>query len=159
MSNWNQMHPAYPTWRNMTRNCGLRKNRGEIEARLYEGITVCEEWRDFYAFERWLLSKEWAPNAGLSVCRVDKTKDFSPENCIVISSAEAQDYRRNVFRVDGRSVRKMLGFGPGRRRRTHNVTQRLRDYGWGLEDALSRDVTPRRLLTKLHLKQKGQEHE
>lgn len=156
-SAWNKRHPAYRPWVNMLIRCGLRTGRDEKAARIYDGITVCDEWMDFYIFEEWALSNGWVPRTRLAVCRVDKKKHYCPENCIIISSAEAQDYRSNVYRVDGKSVRKILGLGPGRVQRTCTITIRIRDYGWPVEEALTRDITPRNLTTKLHLKQKRTE--
>lgn len=153
MSKWDDAHPAYSTWKSMLANCGLRGNRSERIARLYDGIGVCDEWMDFYAFESWAVGNGWRHNI-CRVVRVDKTRGFGPDNCLVLPRAEVEDYRSNVVRVNGVSVRKTLGLTPGRCSRRDNAAQRIRVYGWPAHEALCRPVTPHNLITKLNLKRK-----
>ena len=157
MSKWDEQHRAYSVWKNIMVRCGLRPSRDERLARIYSGVSVCAEWMDFYAFEAWLIDRGWKWKSKMTLCRVDKSGDFSPSNCIVTTNGEAQDYRRNVTRVRGVSVRKLLGLPPGKFRRSVNASQRIRRYGWSAEDALNRPVTPHSMLTKLNLKRKEQE--
>lgn len=64
------------------RKCGAR------------GITVCDEWlNDFQAYYDWAMANGYDENAprGQSVIyRVDKSKNFSPDNCRVGSLAESR---------------------------------------------------------------------
>ena len=153
MSRWDTLHPSYVTWKAMMANCGLKGSRSERAARLYEGISVCDEWLDFYAFEEWICAQGWRHRID-AVVRVDKSKDFSPENCRVMPRTEIEDYRRNVTRINGVSVRKILGLPPGRTRQARNASQRIRVYGWPVHEALARPVTPHNLITKINLKRK-----
>jgi hypothetical protein len=43
------------------------------------GIKVCEEWSDYFTFERWALNSGWSP--GLTIERIDNNRGYSPDNC------------------------------------------------------------------------------
>lgn len=44
------------------------------------GIGIAKEWRESYStFKAWAISNGYADN--LSICRRDKTADYTPENC------------------------------------------------------------------------------
>jgi len=50
-----------------------------------KGITVCDEWKEsFPAFEKWALDNGY--KKGLSIKLIDKSKNFSPDNCEIVNS-------------------------------------------------------------------------
>lgn len=142
----------------MMRNCGLRGNPSTKSMRLFvdRGVTVCLAWRTFAEFERWISGTGWKWKSGMEVVRKDKYGDFCPENCIVTTHAKAQNLRSNVMRIEGKSVRDIIGDLPdGKSYRQKIVRQRLTVSGWPVEEAFSRRVTPHDMLTKLNLKGTG----
>lgn len=49
-----------------------------------KGVKVCEEWRDdFVAFKEWAIENGYCEDEGMRICRENKAKDFSPENCYI----------------------------------------------------------------------------
>jgi hypothetical protein len=64
-------HPAYRSWKAMHRRCKA--------ARHYVGrISVCDRWGSFEAF--WAdMGATW--EKGLSIDRIDGTKNYTPDNC------------------------------------------------------------------------------
>ncbi len=46
-----------------------------------KGIEVCPEWHNRDTFYEWCKTNEW--KAGMKVSRLDKEKDFCPENCFL----------------------------------------------------------------------------
>lgn len=52
-----------------------------------KGIKVCEDWtNDFSKFVKWSLENGY--KKGLTIDRIDSSKDYSPENCQWISRSE-----------------------------------------------------------------------
>lgn len=45
------------------------------------GISVCDEWHDKEVFVAWAISNGWIK--GLKVDRIDSSKNYCPENCII----------------------------------------------------------------------------
>ena len=44
-----------------------------------KGIKVCKEWHDREVFRKW--ARENGFKKGLRLCRIDNTKDYTPDNC------------------------------------------------------------------------------
>ena len=146
-------HPAYVPWKGMMTNCGLRGTPNPKSVKYYveRGITVCDEWRKFANFEDWLLRQGWKPRCRMTVARKDKFQGYNPGNCVVLSQAEAQNLRSNVFRVNGRSIRDILGI-TGYAKTDRKVQERTRErcsaYGWDVGDAVREGVMARADLGK-----------
>ncbi len=51
-----------------------------------KGIRVCEEWKDFKAFEKWSMENGYTED--LTIDRIDSEKDYSPENCEWVTPSE-----------------------------------------------------------------------
>jgi len=74
---------AYDMWGRMKQSCYNLKHKCYkwIGAR---GIRVCPEWRDDpVAFCKWATA-EGADEPGTYLTRLDKNKDYCPENCVVL---------------------------------------------------------------------------
>ena len=137
----------------MMTNCGLRGTPKPKSVKYYieRGITVCEAWREFANFEAWLIRQGWQPRSRMTVARKDKFKGYSPENCVVLSHAEAQNLRSNVFRVNGRSIRDILGitgYAKTDRKEQERIRERCAVYGWDVGDAVKEGVMARSDLGK-----------
>ena len=129
-------------------NCGLLGKPNPKAAKYYieRGITVCESWREFSNFETWLIRQGWQPRSRMTVARKDKFKGYSPENCVVLSQAAAQNLRSNVFRVNGRSIRDILGitgYADADKKVQERTRERCAAYGWDVGDAVKEGVMAR----------------
>ena len=71
-----------------------------------KGITVCDEWKDFKAFEAWALSAGYKNN--LSIERIDNSKGYSPDNCKWIPLCEQNKNRTNTVRITINGETKIL---------------------------------------------------
>lgn len=58
------------------------------------GIGVCDKWHDFDEFEKWALESGFT--VGLTLDRIDTTKDYSPENCRWATKKEQANNKRNT---------------------------------------------------------------
>lgn len=129
--------PCYQTWINIRRWCGYIGSGTPYQRKIYDGIGICEEWLSFQTFQEWCLSNGWKP--GMCLVRKDKGKDFSPENCIIVTKQIANGLRTVVRRLpDGRSARDIIGTGSfGRDRIYHNrVANRLFNEKMTVEEAV-----------------------
>ena len=121
--------PLYYIW------VGMRKVTRYKTNPLYynyggRGIKVCERWEWFPHFEEDMLPT-W--KKGLRLGRLDRDKDFSPENCVWRTWTEEANNRRNNLLGNGRSVKEecaKTGLKPG-------AFYRRVDKGWTVEEAIT----------------------
>lgn len=61
--------------------CGIksRLNNPTGNNKCYEGISLFPEWQEFNNFSKWALENGY--EKGLSIDRIDSSKDYSPSNC------------------------------------------------------------------------------
>ena len=76
--NSNLQTSLYRTWKSMRYRCDnprnpMFHNYGAL------GISYCPDWTSFHSFENWALKNGYIP--GLHLERLDKTLDFTPQNC------------------------------------------------------------------------------
>jgi hypothetical protein len=90
--------PEYGVWRNMRRRCLNRHDEGwpNYGGR---GITVCEEWNDFFA---WFHHIGRRPNASFSLERIDNNRGYEPGN-VRWDTWTAQARNRRVTKLVGSS--------------------------------------------------------
>lgn len=80
----------YNTWANMKSRC--KKPTGKNAC--YEGISLCDEWKDFYNFMIWAKSSGY--DEGLTIERKDVTQDYKPDNCTWVTKKEQQRNKSNT---------------------------------------------------------------
>ena len=72
----NQKSPTYKTWRGMKTRC---TNPGNASYKNYgaKGISYCKRWETFANF----LEDMGVRPEGMTLDRIDRTKDYGPNNC------------------------------------------------------------------------------
>lgn len=85
--------PLYVVWQQMRARCYSDKAKGYSYCGA-QGIRVCEEWTDFRVFREWALASGYAP--GLWLQRIDKSKDYAPDNCMFATPATSVRNRRGM---------------------------------------------------------------
>lgn len=73
------LHPLYGIWSQMMRRCYNQKSR-HYSRYGGRGISVCEEWHDFWNFAKWSDSVGGRPK-GYEIDRIDNDGNYCPENC------------------------------------------------------------------------------
>lgn len=91
----------YWVWVNMRARC---RNKNNPSYKYYggKGISVCEEWDDFSAFETWAIENGYDENAEYGECsidRVDVNGDYEPKNCRWITMKEQQRNKQNTRKL------------------------------------------------------------
>ena len=56
------------------------------------GITICDEWHDFQAFQYWAIENGY--NDDLSIDRIDNDKGYYPDNCRWVTMEEQNRNKR-----------------------------------------------------------------
>jgi hypothetical protein len=79
--------PLYTSWCSMMRRCYYKKG---YHYPWYgaKGVTICEEWQEYRAFEKWALEQGY--KAGMVVSRIGDVGNYEPSNCKIVTAAENQ---------------------------------------------------------------------
>ena len=79
-------------WRNMVTRC---TRPGYTGWSYYgaNGVTVCDEWKDWPTFRDWAIADGYQP--GLQIDRVDNSKSYCPDNCHWVTAMENANNKRN----------------------------------------------------------------
>ena len=83
-----QMHRSkiYNNWRAMKSRC-YNPNMTEYEYYGGRGIKVCDEWlSSFKSYWTWAIANRY--EEGMSLDRIDHTKNYSPDNCRFVTRSE-----------------------------------------------------------------------
>ena len=106
--------PYYATWCSMLSRCYSEKHLKRNPT--YEGCSVCDEWKSFMAFKKWMEKQDWEGNQLDKDFLFKGNKTYSPETCIFMhrrvntfisdSAATRGEYMVGAYRhtVSGRFV-------------------------------------------------------
>lgn len=75
----------------------LNRNRPGFENYGGRGISVCDEWNEYAAFEHWALNSGY--KGDLSIERLDVNGNYQPNNCIWATSQAQSENRRFVAKA------------------------------------------------------------
>ena len=73
----------YQTWHSMIRRCYSETYL--IRQPTYIGCTVCEEWKSFMNFRKWMLVQDWKSKHLDKDVLVTGNKIYSPKTCMFVS--------------------------------------------------------------------------
>ena len=86
-------HRLYSIWGSMKSRC-YYKNKDNYKYYGGKGIEVCEEWKnDFQEFYEWAMKNGY--KEGLSIDRIDNSKNYKPSNCKFSNQTEQVRNRSN----------------------------------------------------------------
>ena len=116
-------------YRGMIQRC---YNENDSAYRWYgaKGVRVCDEWvSDCESFEDWSFANGYSD--GLTIDRIDSSKNYSPDNCRWISMEEnarfkgtTTTYNINGKEYSGKQAARLLGFG------INKINRYRRKYGY-----------------------------
>lgn len=100
----------YTVWLNMRARC-LIKTNNNYQHYGGRGISICDEWDEFSAFEKWALENGYDESAERGKCtldRIDVNGNYEPSNCRWVSSTIQQRNKRNTPTLKYRGEEKTL---------------------------------------------------
>lgn len=97
--------PLYNVWSGMLARCA-NPNSGEYRHYGGRGITVCDEWKDFSAFNDWAMAAGYDRN--LQIDRINVNGNYEPSNCRWVTAKENQNNRRSNLLITIDSETKTL---------------------------------------------------
>lgn len=137
----------YALWCSMRYRC-TKENHICYKSHGNLGISVCDEWQSFAAFQKWALQAGYTDSA--LIARKNKRGNFTPDNCVWVESARtgARIGRKNVaWNGETHSLKKwadILGIS------YNTLWVRVNRNGFTIEQAFT---TPVRPYTQLEEKQ------
>lgn len=134
-------HKLFRTWNDMKNRC-YYNNHNRYQNYGGKGIGVYWLWlEDFIEFYRWAISSGW--KKGLTIDRVDNSKDYSPENCRWATTKEQNRNRTSNVKITLDGVTKILiewseisGINP-------QIIRKRINSGWPIKDAIYNPVQKR----------------
>lgn len=124
---------VHRTWLSMKRRCD---NPNASNYYLYggRGITYCNRWG---RFENFLEDMGDVPE-GMSLDRIDNSKDYSPENCRWATTIEQANNKRNNRFIEHRGEKKTLSeWARVAGVSTRTLFARLNVQHWDMERAIT----------------------
>lgn len=91
-------------WYGMRKRCYNNYPKGYGYNSWYrdKGIKICDEWlNNFSAFEKWAIENGY--EKGLSIDRIDRDKDYEPNNCRWVSLSENSKHANHDRQEKGKS--------------------------------------------------------
>ena len=122
--------PTYQSWRSLRARCddASRKNYGA------KGISYCERWESFELF----LKDMGERPEGMTLDRIDSSKDYCPENCKWSGSHEQSRNKRNSVKVIYEGTQELLVDLCLRKGVKYQTVYSRLKKGWSVEDAVNR---------------------
>lgn len=130
----------YNIWSSMRERCYCKtsaayKYYGE------KGITICDEWKDFSAFEKWALENGYDQSAKPHQCtidRIDNANGYSPSNCRWADSTIQSNNQTSNIIIDYCGEKKTLAeWAKDKGLRYSVIYNRIVRYGWDVERAMT----------------------
>ena len=89
--------PLYGVWQTMKQRCCNPNCRG-FKWYGAKGVKVCDEWLDFTSFYEWAMRSGY--RKGLTIDRIDSSKDYEPRNCRWVTMSQQQSNKHNNFLIE-----------------------------------------------------------
>lgn len=126
----------YSIWSNMKQRC-FNSNCSGFPLYGGRGITVCEEWMKFSAFQKW--AEQSGYDDTLTLERNDVNDGYNPDNCRWIPHAEQAANRRSVLLMEYEGERRSLKEWSSDDRcvvKYHTLYHRVKN-GWDMHSAMT----------------------
>lgn len=124
----------YRIWSNMIQRCS-NPNNDNYHRYGENGITVCQEWRNYKTFSQWAFENGYSDK--LSIDRIENDKGYCPENCRWVTPQEQTDNRNCTRHISYDGKTKTLKRWSEETGIPYNTLQWRIQKGWSSEKALT----------------------
>lgn len=151
-------HPLYGTWLQMIRRCENPK-QNHYDRYGGRGISVCEEWHDFWKFVAWSDSIGGRPD-GYTLDRKDNNGNYEPSNCRWADQATQKRNTSSNVIIEYKGVSKTLVDWSAETGIHHQTLLNRYNRGWSAEKIIETSVihnngNKTRLMTVIQSKMDG----
>ena len=124
----------YNIWYAMIQRC-YDKTHQKYNDYGAKGICVCEEWKNnFHSFEQWAMENQYTDS--MIINRKDVLKNYSPENCQIISTHEQGKNRSNNHQITYNGKTMILQDWANEVGISSTTIRKRLKSGWTVKDAL-----------------------
>ena len=161
MKNGNYKHGGkgtklYEVWCSMKNRCNCPNTSHYI---YYggRGISVCDEWKSYPAFQKWALDNGYKD--GLSIDRINNDGNYEPSNCRWVTQREQANNQRKTLKIEYMGKTKTLHeWAEYLGIQANTLYYRIYKLGWSVERAFNEKVSFNRYERKLQaLKERERE--
>ena len=131
-------NPLYGLWKNMIGRCES-PNHPKYYQYGKRGITVCEEWHDFWKFVEWSESIGGRPE-NYTLDRIDNNGNYEPNNCRWATSGEQAINKSNNLNIEYNGETKTLKEWSDLLGISWDVLHNRLRKGWTVERAFTEKV-------------------
>lgn len=100
----------YSTWKSMKARCNIKSNPS-YKNYGGRGISICEEWKDFFKFKEWAIQNGYDENKTRkkqTLDRINNNGNYEPNNCRWVNSfIQANNTSRNIW-LEYNGIRKTM---------------------------------------------------
>lgn len=134
------LHPLYGTWFQMISRCE-NQNQKHYDRYGGRGISVCEEWHDFWKFVEWSDSVGGRPN-GFTLDRINNDGNYEPSNCRWADwYTQTTNKSSNVLIEYNGSIKTLSEWSKLQNIHLGTLKERLK-RGWSIERAFTEPANP-----------------
>jgi len=127
--------PLYQVWLNIRDRCFNKKCKA-YPSYGGRGISICNEWNDFQAFQKWAMDNGY--QKGLTVERVNNNDGYSPGNCVFATRSIQNNNKRNNVIIEYNGEKLNLAQWAKKLGVNREMIKYRFNAGWSPEDILTK---------------------
>ena len=128
----------YREWAGIIQRC-TNPNDSSWERYGANGVSVCDEWRDFTVFRDWAVANGYDDT--LTIDRIDASGNYEPSNCRWASVREQANNKKKTIYIEYDGETLPLSYWAERFSiQYHTLYDRIYRYGWGVKKAFTTQV-------------------
>lgn len=128
-------HPLYGTWKQMLNRCE-NPNAPNYSRYGKKGISVCDEWHDFWKFVEWSDSIGGKPKS-YTLDRINGSLGYSPQNCRWADQNTQANNKSSSRYIEYNGVSKTIKQWAEELGLNHETLSNRISRGWSIEKALT----------------------